>query len=167
MVYLLRLSKHTKQHHTHAPLYCRIPNNAKKRVLPTHTALQIAVACGAALHFNLAQAQQAPSTIAAPTITAAEPKPLDCEQADTENTENKTQDNPVLSLADREKSCPPHMRLRTLLALRCKNTQDAAQCAKLIRHKRQLSKTERVELRHALREYARKTHAHSHKKPTP
>lgn len=137
-----------------ALLYCRKPNKPKNRTSRVAGGVQFAAAFSTALCLNFARAQHLPDVTNLPSNAAPaceHPQPSDISQV-ADNSHAIDTPNP----------CPPPMRLRTLLALRCQNTQDAL-CTKLTQDKRHLSKTERIELRHALREYARQAGMHRHK----
>lgn len=103
--------------------------------------------------FNLSFAQH---QISEPNKTLADDTPKQTLKCNSPPTE--TEDNDI-SLANKKNTCFPQIQLRTLLTLRCKKTNDEL-CAKLIQHKRHLSKAELTELRHVLREYARQSGMH-------
>lgn len=142
------------------PLYYRILKKIKLRIL-CNSSLRVAMVCATAFCFNLAHAQHPPGTLDTPPNAAPNNKPT-CEAPSPHALDHALDDDDDAPEPKQDKACAPHIRLRALLALRCKTTKDAL-CAQLTQRKRRLSKAERTELRHALREYARQAGIHKRK----
>lgn len=152
----------TITYHMDCSLYYRLHRKVKRCPLPAGMALQAAMVCASVLCAPLAYAQHPPSGIDTPPAYAEQK--CDTAASSETNQEEMTEQATANDGKDKDNAClVPRMRLRALLTLRCKKNKNDALCAQLVRDKRQLTKAERTELRHALREYARQAGIHKSK----